>query len=175
MEDLILTKIIVTLGPASTGVENIRQLISEGARIFRVNFSHGSFEGFSELIDQVRMASHETGIPVAVLGDLSGPKIRIGKVADPGITLQNDGMVEFTREETTGHLADDGTAVFSTTLPRIIEEVEPGQRVLIDDGNIDLRCTGKNADRLLCKVIQGGLLHQKRELIYRKPNCQSLH
>jgi len=162
MEDLILTKIIATLGPASASVENIKLLISEGARIFRVNFSHGSFEGFSELIDQVRMASHETGIPVAVLGDLSGPKIRIGKVADPGITLQKDGIVEFIWEEITGHLTDDGTAVFSTTLPSIIEEVEPGQRVLIDDGVIDLRCTGKTADRLLCKVIQGGLVTSKK-------------
>jgi len=162
MEDLILTKIIATLGPASAGLENIKQLIHEGARVFRVNFSHGNFEGFSGLIDQVRMASHETGIPVAVLGDLSGPKIRIGKVADPGITLQHDGMVEFIKDEITGHLAENGTAVFSTTLPGIIDEVESGQRVLIDDGNIELRCTGRAGNRLLCKVIQGGLVTSKK-------------
>jgi pyruvate kinase len=162
MEDLILTKIIATLGPASAGVENIKLLIQEGARVFRVNFSHGSFEGFSELIDQVRKASHETGIPVAVLGDLSGPKIRIGKVDDPGITLLNNGIVEFTGEEVTGCLKENGTAVFSTTLPAMTEEVEPGQKVLIDDGNIELCCTGKTGGRLVCKVIRGGLVTSKK-------------
>jgi pyruvate kinase len=162
MQDLILTKIIATLGPASAGVENIKILIHEGARVFRVNFSHGSFEGFSELIDQVRKASDDTGVPVAVMGDLSGPKIRVGKVEEPGITLLNDGLVEFTAQEITGHLVENGCAVFSTTLPRMITEVEPGQRVLIDDGNIELVCTGKKPGRLFCKVIQGGLVTSKK-------------
>lgn len=162
MQDLILTKIIATLGPACAGVEKIKLLIHEGARVFRVNFSHGSFEEFSDLIDDVRIASGETGIPVAVLGDLSGPKIRVGKVADPGIILQDEGLVEFTVEEITGHLQENGTAVFSTTLPGMIAEVEPGQRVLIDDGNIELRCTGKTTGRLLCKVVQGGLVTSKK-------------
>lgn len=162
MEDLILTKIIATLGPASAGVENIKLLISEGARVFRVNFSHGSFKGFSKLIDEVRKASAETSIPVAVLGDLSGPKIRVGKVADPGISLQKNGNVEFIREEITGHVTEGGTAMFSTTLPGIIDEVQPGQRVLIDDGNIELQCTGKTADSLLCVVIEGGPVTSKK-------------
>lgn len=162
MEDLILTKIIATLGPASAGVENIKTLIREGTRVFRINFSHGSFEGFAELIDQVRKASDESGIPVAVMGDLSGPKIRVGKVAEPGITLLNKGIVEFTREEVTAYLQENGTAVFSTTLPAMIKEVEAGQRVLIDDGNIDLRCTGKTSDKLICEVLQGGLVTSKK-------------
>ena len=162
MEDLILTKIIATLGPASAGVENIKMLIDEGARVFRVNFSHGSFDGFSELIDQVRKASEETGIPVAVMGDLSGPKIRVGKVADPGIALVKNGLVEFITHDITGYLKENGTAVFSITLPGMIEEVKPGQRVLIDDGNIELQCTGKTADHLQCKVIQGGLVTSKK-------------
>jgi pyruvate kinase len=162
MEDLILTKIIATLGPASAGADKIKLLISEGARIFRVNFSHGTTDGFSELIDHVRQASSETNIPVAVLGDLSGPKIRVGKVADPGITLINNGIVEFTREEIQGHQEDIGTSVFSTTYPKFINEVEPGQKVLIDDGNIELLCTEKTSDRLICKVIQGGLVTSKK-------------
>jgi pyruvate kinase len=162
MEALILTKIIATLGPASSSVENIKQLIGEGARVFRVNFSHGSFEGFSELIDHIRLASRETGIPAAVLGDLSGPKIRVGKVVDPGILLKQEGIVEFTREEITGCLENNGTAVFSTTLPAMINEVQPGQRVLIDDGNIELRCKGKTGERLVCEVIQGGLVSSKK-------------
>ena len=95
--NFLLTKIIATLGPASSPVENIKELITEGVRVFRVNFSHGSFESFSELIDHVRQASHETGIPVAVLGDLSGPKIRVGKVVEGGVTLEPGMQVEFRR------------------------------------------------------------------------------
>jgi pyruvate kinase len=162
MKDLILTKIIATLGPASAGVENIKLLITEGARIFRVNFSHGSFEGFSALIDQVREAGQESGIPVAVLGDLSGPKIRIGKVPDAGIILNEDQKVEFVNEEITGFIDNSGKAVFSTTYPMIIEEVQPGQKVLIDDGNIELRCSAKTGDKLVCEVMQGGPVTSKK-------------
>jgi pyruvate kinase len=162
MRDLLLTKIIATLGPASAGVENIKLLINEGARVFRINFSHGNFDSFTELIDGVRTASRETGIPVAVMGDLSGPKIRVEKVTDQGILLQAEGIVEFTREEITGHLTENGSALLSTTFPLMIDEVQSGQRVLIDDGNIELQCIGKTGDRLLCKVIEGGLVTSKK-------------
>ena len=162
MKDLIFTKIIATLGPASAGVENIKLLIREGVRVFRVNFSHGSFDSFSGLIDQVRKASEETAVPVAVLGDLSGPKIRIGKVSDPGIGLKKEDKVAFIRGEIPGYIDEYGIAVFTTTYPRIIEEVQPGQKVLIDDGNIEMNCTGKTTDRLICTVIQGGLVTSKK-------------
>lgn len=162
MKDLILTKIIATLGPASAGVENIRLLILEGVRVFRVNFSHGSFEGFTELITQVRMASRETGIPVAILGDLSGPKIRVKQVTDPGILLTRENQVEFVKGDNAGRLTESGIAIFTTTYPTFTEEVLPGQKILIDDGNIELRCTGKEAGRLTCEVIQGGLVTSKK-------------
>ncbi len=162
MTELILTKIIATLGPASSGVENIKLLIGEGVRVFRVNFSHGSFEGFSAAIDQVRKASKQSGVPVALLGDLSGPKIRVGKVADEGIMLDENTLVEFVREETTAYLDASGKAVFSTTLPEMIDEVKPGQKVLIDDGNVELRCEDKLADRLVCRVVSGGLVTSKK-------------
>lgn len=162
MDELILTKIIATLGPASAGKERIKALIGEGARIFRVNFSHGTFEGFAGMIGDVRKASQETGIPIAILGDLSGPKIRTGKVADPGVLLKTGGIVEFTREDLTGHQNDEGAAIFSTTYPEMIDEVIEGQSVLIDDGNIALRCIEKKPDRLICKVIQGGLVTSKK-------------
>jgi pyruvate kinase len=162
MKELILTKIIATLGPASSGVENIRLLIEEDVRVFRVNFSHGTFEGFASLIDQVREASKQTGIPVAVLGDLSGPKIRVGKVIEGGVRLEKGAKVEFIKSEITGSLNETGTAIFSTTYPGITDEVQPGQRVLIDDGNIELKCSGKATDRLICTVVQGGLVTSKK-------------
>jgi pyruvate kinase len=162
MNELILTKIIATLGPASAGVENIKLLISEGARVFRVNFSHGSFEGFSELIDQVRAASDKSGVPVAVLGDLSGPKIRVGQVPGSGIMLNTDDKVEFIKGDACSYVNETGIAIFTTTYPQIIEEVQINQRVLIDDGNIELRCTGKAAGHLECIVMRGGLVTSKK-------------
>jgi pyruvate kinase len=158
----LLTKIIATLGPASAEPENIRQLIEEGARVFRVNFSHGSFEGFSRLIDNVREASRSTGIPVAVLGDLSGPKIRIGKVPEAGIRLNTNDLVEFTDEEIEAYIDVRNISIFPTTFKALINEVQPGQRLLIDDGNLVLICTGKAPGRLQCKVIQGGLVTSKK-------------
>jgi pyruvate kinase len=162
MRELILTKIIATLGPASTGVENIKLLINEGARVFRVNFSHGTFESFGAVIDQVRQASAESGVPIAILGDLSGPKIRIGKVEKDGVLLGADTKVEFCSEEITGYLSDNNTAVFPTTYPGMIDEVETGHKILIDDGNITLVCTGKSSGRLLADVLQGGLVTSKK-------------
>lgn len=162
MTDFILTKIIATLGPASAGVENIKMLIHEGARVFRVNFSHGTTESFSVLIDEVRQASAEINIPVAVLGDLSGPKIRVGQVVEGGVMLEPGMLVEFCRENITAGGPKEGKVVFSTTLPLMIDEVQPGHRVLIDDGNVLLNCTGNNADCLICEVIEGGLVTSKK-------------
>lgn len=160
--DFLLTKIIATLGPASSGKDKIMELIREGARVFRVNFSHGSFEGFSNLIDSVREASAGTGIPVAILGDLSGPKIRVGKVPDGGIYLESGSTVEFTAEETEAFVDQDNNAIFPTTFRPLIDRVQPGQRILLDDGNVGLVCTGKANGRVVCTVTQGGLVTSKK-------------
>ena len=79
-----MTKIIATLGPSSSSVEKLVELIEAGARVFRVNFSHGSFEEFDKLIANIREAEKKTAIYVAILGDLSGPKIRVGQVIPDG-------------------------------------------------------------------------------------------
>jgi pyruvate kinase len=162
MKELILTKIIATLGPASNSSETIKSLISAGVRIFRINFSHGNIESFSALVDLVRKASKETDTPVAILGDLSGPKIRIGQISEPGIELTEKSMVEILSKEITGHLAEKNVVVISTTYPEITKEVTVGQRIMIDDGNLTLQCVDKTGDRLICKVLQGGLITSKK-------------
>jgi len=78
--DFLMTKIIATLGPATNNVGMIRKLIDAGVRVFRINFSHGSFDDFDNMINNIRKAEKASGAFVAVLGDLSGPKIRVGKV-----------------------------------------------------------------------------------------------
>ena len=93
-----LTKIIATLGPASEALETIVQLIETGASVFRINFSHGNFEEYDRLLNTIRRASKQTSLPIAVLGDLSGPKIRVGEVVPNGIFLENDRLVQFTKQ-----------------------------------------------------------------------------
>jgi hypothetical protein len=77
---VILTKIIATVGPACATPEAVQRMIEEGVRVFRINFSHGTFEDYAAHLARIRAAGERCGVPVAVLGDLSGPKIRVGKV-----------------------------------------------------------------------------------------------
>jgi len=158
--DFLMTKIIATLGPATNSVETISALIEAGARVFRINFSHGSFDEFDEMLDNIRMAEKKTKTYVAVLGDLSGPKIRVGKLIPEGVLLKKGDEVTFVKQTVIGGVGRE--KMFSTTYPSFIDEVKSGQRILLDDGNIELRCLSRkgNGDDayLLCQVIEGNLL-----------------
>lgn len=156
-----MTKIIATLGPATSSVEIIEKLISAGARVFRVNFSHGTFKDFDLLVDNVRMAAKNTCTYVGILGDLSGPKIRVGKVIPEGVELAKGQEIRFIKTEIIGG-TEGNEFTFSTTYPKLIDEVRAGERILLDDGNIELKALeieGKSKDATLtCQVVRGGLL-----------------
>ncbi len=156
-QTFLLTKIMATLGPATSDAEMIERLIHEGVRIFRINFSHGHFDQHEVLLHQVRQCSDRLGIPVAVVGDLCGPKIRVGQVAEGGIPLAIDQQVIFQKETIAAQVpaSPEDPIVLSTTYPAMIDEVEPGQRVLLDDGFVRLTCIERSADRLICRVLEG--------------------
>lgn len=163
--DLLLTKIIATVGPACADADKISKLITEGARVFRINFSHGTVEHFDRALTAIREAAKITGEHVAALGDLSGPKIRVGKVQEGGITLFTGHRAVFVREPivavpAAGDARDP--VVFSTTFPAIIDDVRPGQRLLINDGEIQMRVIGSEGTgakrRLTAEVVVGGLV-----------------
>jgi len=158
---LLFTKILATLGPASGSIENIESMVAAGARAFRINFSHGTLEEHARTIDNVRAASERIGEPIAVVGDLCGPKMRLGQVIDGGVALSAGGRVEFSKTDMlAGAPAEGEPAVFSTTYSDLVDEVQPGQRVLLDDGKVSLMCIGHAGDgearRLLCEVEHGG-------------------
>ena len=162
-----LTKILATLGPASEDAGTIGRLIESGVRVFRINFSHGTFDDYERMLDRVRQVSRDRGVYVGVLGDLCGPKLRVGKVVEGGVQLTPGSHVEFRRdvEETTAPV--DGAPVkLSTNYPMLVEEVEPGQNILLDDGKVRLVCrekTGRGAARsLVCKVIHGGTITSRK-------------
>ena len=133
----ILTKILATVGPSCETPQAVAGLIDEGARVFRINFSHGSFDEHAARLEAVRRAAVDRGVAVAVLGDLRGPKLRLGAMDDGPIDVAEGDRVEFTRLDRPGRrAADTGVTVLSVTYPPFADEVEPGHRVLIDDGAI---------------------------------------
>ncbi len=159
--EFLITKIIATLGPSSSDKETIKKLIEAGTRVFRINFSHGSFSDYDKLISNIRSVQKQTGIYVAMLGDLSGPKIRVGKVIDGGMQLKKGDKIKFIKNEIVGGSTGYDHA-FSTTLPSFIDEARKGEKILLDDGNIELECIKKSGNgkdaALHCLVKSGNLL-----------------
>lgn len=165
----LLTKIIATLGPASRDAETIGGLIEAGVRVFRINFSHGNLDKHEQALRNVRAASEKLEMPVGVLGDLAGPKIRIGEVAEPGIELAAGDLVEFQGEAVVAGAegsGEKGRTVLSSSYPPFTNDVAVGQTILLDDGHIELVCreklgSGENT-RLVCEVLAGGLLTSRK-------------
>jgi pyruvate kinase len=164
---LLFTKILATLGPASGSIDSIESMVAAGARAFRINFSHGTLEEHARTLANVRVASERVGEPIAVVGDLCGPKMRLGQVVDGGVTLAAETRVEFSKTDMLAVAPAEGeAAVFSTTYSDLVDEVQPGQRVLLDDGKISLTCIGHEGDgeecRLLCEVLHGGTVTSRK-------------
>ena len=95
---LVKTKIVATLGPASETIEKLRELVEAGADLFRLNFAHGSYDWFRQVVADVRQISRELDRPIGILGDLSGPKIRLGMLPDEGRVRARAVMDENGRE-----------------------------------------------------------------------------
>jgi len=154
---MIKTKIIATLGPSSDRVETIQALMDEGVDVFRLNFSHGTFESHSQLLHHINsVRSHHRHI-AAVVGDVCGPKIRTSRIEPDGQEVRNeDEVVIYTGEE-------PGTAHrFGTNYEQFVHDVQVGQRILIDDGQITLKAIAKEADTVTCKVLYGGPVHSRK-------------
>ena len=154
----VLTKIVATLGPATSHPDTIGRLIEAGARVFRVNFSHGTFEEFEELLRNVRLAASKTERYIGVLGDLSGPKIRVAKVADGGVMLRPGAHVLLAREAGITEQPEDPNepVVFGVNRNDFLDDLKPGQRVFLDDGNVRLSCIREVSNGLECTVEVGG-------------------
>lgn len=145
-------KIVCTLGPASRSEAVVTRLIESGMDVARINFSHGTHAEHAESIRTVRRASKALGRPVAVLQDMQGPKIRIGSLAAPVDLEAGDRLVV-----TTQAVEGDRERI-STTYERLPEDVNPGDRLLLDDGQIEFRVVGVEGPDVSCEVVVGGKL-----------------
>ncbi|MBM4226194.1 MAG: pyruvate kinase [Gammaproteobacteria bacterium] len=147
------TKILCTLGPASAGVARIRQLIDAGMDVARLNFSHGSHEAHRDTLTNLRTAAAASGEAIAVLQDLSGPKIRIGEVQGGSVELEEGQKLVITTAEVMGTRHRVSTVY--TALP---SDVVAGDTILLDDGKIRLRVEGIENDEVITTVMNGGPL-----------------
>jgi pyruvate kinase len=152
---MLRTKVVCTLGPATSTPEAILALVKGGMDLARVNMSHGAHEAHAASIDAVRAAAREVGRPVAVLADLAGPKIRVGTLASP-IELEVGRVVVVAPEAT----AEPGE--IPTTYAALAEEIREGDAVLMDDGLLELRCVGVAGNRTRLEVVRGGTLESRK-------------
>ncbi len=148
---MLRTKLVCTMGPATFTPETVRGLVDSGMTMARLNMSHGLREDHLESVALIRRAAEEAGTPVSILVDLGGPKIRVGKL-DPPLFLNEGGEVTIAPED--GALEGE----IPTTYERLSEDVALGDRVLLDDGLIELRCVGKGGGKARFVVECGGRL-----------------
>lgn len=144
------TKIIATLGPASRSEPVLRALIAAGADALRLNFSYGTWDEHARVVELIRRLSREAGRPVAIVQDLQGRKIRIGGLAGP---LQLSAGAEVTL---TGEAASGDASRIPVSYPSLHREVKPGDRILLGDGEVELRVEGAEAGAVRASVVVGG-------------------
>lgn len=152
------TKIVATLGPASDDEKILRQMIRAGLDVVRLNFSHGDHNYLAPLIKTIRALSQETGVPIAILGDLRGPRIRVGKVEGDTVELKTGQEFTLTSESIVG-----SSQRVSISYPHLARDVNVGSCILLDDGNIELEVQKikVNGD-VVCLIVQGDTLSNQR-------------
>ncbi len=148
------TKIIATVGPASGSCDKLRALVEAGVDVFRINFSHGSEGQRAEFLANIRKVERQADRPVAVCGDLCGPKIRVGMIRGGEVRLEAEGEVTVQRAPLEG----DATRI-STTLPELVDVVRQDERILLADGRLELQVVALNPpEQFTCRVVMGGVL-----------------
>ncbi len=152
------TKIVATIGPASADKEVLRQMFRAGLNVCRVNFSHGSYDDHTKILQTIAELNQEEKTYVAVLLDLQGPKLRIGEVENNGVELSEGNQLHITTEACMG----TSEKVY-ITYPTFPQDVKVGERVLLDDGKIVLEVTETNkTNEVKTKVVNGGILGSKK-------------
>ena len=152
------TKIVATLGPASSSKEVLRQMLIKGANVFRINFSHADYEDVKERVKIIRELNEELGFNASILADLQGPKLRVGVMKDEVFVDEGDEIIFATGERFEGTKA----RVYMT-YDRFPMDTKPGEKILLDDGKLIFEVISTDGKKeVLAKVIQGGPLKSKK-------------
>src|SRR5690349_15413422 len=152
------TKIVCTIGPATNSEERLEQLMRAGMNVARLNFSHGTQQEHAIVIERIRTISARLGYAIAILQDLQGPKIRTGSLqGKKPVTLVDHTQVTITTRDIIGT-----AEIISTTYQQLPQDVKPGDRILLNDGLLELRVLDKNETDVHCLVIHGGELGEHK-------------
>jgi len=150
------TKIVATIGPSSWDEATLRKIIRGGMDVARINFSHGDHERHSQSIDLIRKVAEEEGRVIAIMCDIQGPKIRVGKIKEP-IELNRGDTVTLTLDE-----ADGTDNVVSLPHPEFVKDIATGMHLLLDDGNLEFVVEKATVRNLICRVELGGTLSSRK-------------
>lgn len=151
------TKIVATLGPASSDKGILRQMLIEGVNVCRLNFSHGTHEDHKTAIQTIRELNDEMGMNTAILADLQGPKIRTGVMENNGVTLVTGSTITIITEEIIGTAEK-----FSINYTQLPKEAQAGEFILLDDGKLKLEVISSNGSEITAIVLHGGILSSKK-------------
>ena len=152
------TKIVATVGPACESYDQLKNLVIAGVNVFRLNFSHGSHEDKKKIIDHIRGINKELGCSIAILGDLQGPKLRVGEIADNKLDVKAGDILTFTNEKCIGTLEK-----IYVSYPNLAGDVVVGNTIMIDDGKIEVMVSSIERDGdVKVKVTLGGIISSKK-------------
>lgn len=151
------TKILATLGPQTSSVENIIQLVSTGVNAVRLNMSHGDYNFFSSLLENIHTARTRLDLPLAVLADLQGPKMRIGELKKNQVEIKAGDKIEITIDNVEGN-----ENIISTSYKNLIDDADVDDFILINDGLIRLKIISKKERSIVCKIEAGGTLSPRK-------------
>jgi len=152
------TKIVATVGPASSSYEKLLELVHNGVSVFRLNLSHGSHEVHLNTIEKVTRINREHGFHISILADLQGPKLRVGEIENNALEINEGDILTFTNEKCVGNMEK-----IYMSYEQFAQDVEPGERVLVDDGKLVLEVAETNkVDEVKLKVIFGGILSSNK-------------
>ena len=157
------TKIVATIGPASESKETLRAMVAAGMNVVRLNFSHGEYEWHKVVIDRVRELSHELNVPIAILADMQGPRIRTRVESD--IVLKQGGSVRISDIAHQDTLPASKDMTIFLDLPGVIESVEIGHTILIEDGLIELVVTGAGEHSVIAESKNDGVIKSLKGVI----------
>jgi len=147
------TKIVCTLGPATSSEDMVSKLIEAGMNVARLNFSHGTYEEFKQSIALIRDVSRRLKQPVAILQDLQGPKLRINTFKTGKVQLKKGDPFSITTDSIIGNKRR-----VATSYKQLPQDVYPGDKILLDDGLIQLKVTDVQSNQVICEIIEGGEL-----------------
>lgn len=151
------TKILATIGPASNNYETIKSLAASGANVFRLNFSHGTHDIHQEVIQIIRRINEEDNLNLGILQDLQGPKIRVGEMENGGVQVNPGDNITITNDPVIGN-----ASLVSTVYQNLPNDVVSGDRILIDDGNLEVVVIDTDGKNVNCTVIHGGILKSRK-------------